>query len=193
MLMPSVDINWTAHSVLKSDAHLMRLAFPLVELAAWLAAGSRDRVRSSGRGPAGMFWRYSKRTKERRLVQGKPNTGRRFEETGQMWEGLRVRLGSPTKARASFVGRRGGKSRGSFRTNAKLARFLMQWEKLDLLAPTAPEQRHMGKLAQSLFSRELHNALNLEHIGFKASQRVRSLERKAKKAKRDLARVRGVG
>ncbi len=83
-------------------------------------------------------------------------------------------------------------SGSGFTSNAKLSKFLMQKERLDLLVPTDAELAQHERLAQSLFSAELAEVLNLENVSFRSQQRARSLERRAKKALRTLGRGRGV-
>ena len=219
MLLPELDIKVTMHKLIKDEARLARMAIPVIQLAAFEAVTVRDRVMRTGRGPAGRSWQYSTRWKKIKRWQGKPFSGKTFNDTGQMWAGLRVRLNSPKRAAASFVGKRDprkmtarpllvdgkqmrkkdgtpilveDRARGGFTSNAKLSKFLMQKERIDLMVPTDAELDAVQKLAQSLLSAELNEVLNLEHVIFKGQQRVRSLERKAKKAQRELARARGV-
>ena len=218
MIAPDIRVSWTVHSVIKSDAHLARMAMPVVQLAAFLAAAARDRVRATGQGPRATMPSYSTRWGRIKRWQGKPWKSQRFDDSGQMWAGLRVKLNSPIRARGSFVKSRKPmtietpivvdgeimkdksgkdivwkrKTGGSFKLNSKLAAFLAQRNRIDLLAPTRLELAALDKLADSLFTDVLRDALNIEHVTFTGAQKRRSLERRAKKAMRDLNAARGV-
>jgi hypothetical protein len=218
MLLPDIQIDWAVHSLIKSDAALSRLAMPVLQLAAFLADTARARVRDTGRGPAGRMPQYSTTWEGIKRWQGKEWDGQRFDDSGHMWNSLRVKLNTPNRARGSFVrGRRkvaterplvirgeimrdkagndivvrrqGG---GSFTKNSKLAEYLAQKGRVELLAPTDAELREFERLADSLMSEELSQVLNLEHVSFISARRARGLEAKAKRALRNLARARGV-
>jgi hypothetical protein len=219
MLLPDIQIDWAVHSLIKSDAALSRLAMPVLQLAAFLADTARARVRDTGRGPAGRMPQYSTTWEGIKRWQGKAWDGQRFDDTGQMWRQLRVKLNTPNRARGSFVKGRKKEvvserplvidgqimkdksgndivvrrhSGGSFKQNSKLAEYLAQKNRVELLAPTDAELREFERLADSLMSEELSQALNLEHVSFTSARRARGLEARAKRALRNLARARGV-
>jgi len=218
MLLPDIQIDYKVHPLIESDAALSRLAMPVLQLAAFLADTARSRVRDTGRGPAGRMPQYSTTWEGIKRWQGKPWDGQRFDDSGHMWNSLRVKLNTPNRARGSFVkGRKGvvterplvidgkvmrdksgndivvrRKGGGSFRLNSNLAQFIAQKNRIELLAPTDAELREFERLADSLMSEELSQVLNLEHVAFTSARRARGLEAKAKRALRNLARARGV-
>ena len=188
-------------SMTRIKPEAINLAKPLVDSIALLATDVRKRVSTTGRAARGTFSKYSAKSRRR--------GPKRFHRSGTMWNSLRVRLQQPTRATAGFSGkadrgfsrrrdrttgrnvlRRGRRGRYIGLGNIELARILQSKEKAQIIAPTTSETGAVQWLMGAALSQQAIRALGFEALQFRAERRARSAQRRAKKARRELARRR---
>ena len=188
----------SSNTQIKPEA--LNLAQPLVNSIALMAADVRKRVSESGRASRGTFSKYSPKSNKR--------GAKRFTRTGTLWGSLRVRLQSPVKATAGFSGKaadgfarkRDANGRSIIRhnkrgryvrlSNIELGKILQSKERSDIIDPTATEERDLETLLTGGLSKQAIRALGFEAEAFQAERKARSLQRRAKKARRELKRRR---
>ena len=175
----------------------LNLAQPLINATALVVADVRKRVSTSGRAARGTFSKYSARSNKR--------GAKRFNRSGVLWNSLRVRLQSPVKATAGFSGkahdgfsrkkdangrsiiRKNKRGRWVRLSNIELGKILQSKERSDIIEPSASEGRDLETLLTGGLSEQAVRALGFEAEGFQASRKARSLQRQAKKARRQLS------
>ena len=195
------NIKKVAMSQIKQEA--IDLAQPLVEAAAYAAQRTRRRVVTTGAaGDGGRFSRYA------------PGSGKRgtknFYESGTMWNSLQVKLQNPTRAVAGFTGKAavtrmtgaqwralrkkrsptGRRIKRRSWTNNMLGRTLQFKEKKSIIGVATRDLADMQTLLRMKLSEEVVQRLQWEMVRFKADRKGRSMDRKAKRAMRDLGRRR---
>ena len=171
----------------------------MVEAFALMVTEIRERVSTKGRAARGRFSSYSARSNR---------TGSKtFNRSGTMWQSLRVRQQSPTRVTAGFSGkandgfsrfrdsagnstiRKNKRGRWVRLSNIELGKILQSKENADILDPDTHELRQFETLLASGLDEQTIRALGFEELGFRASQRSRSLARRADKAMRELGRA----
>ena len=187
MIMPMVELEWTAQSNIRTEA--VQLARPILEALALQAVKTRRRILTTGKGGSGRRFRpYSQPTRNQRRRLGLRTSYKDFRRTGTFWRSLKAKLQSPTKATAVFTGRaahgtkktKKGKVVGV--TNAALARILNAKESESIFATG---DREIGSVALYLAGRltlDIFTAQSLEETDFQKARKARSDKRKARAA-----------
>lgn len=195
MIAVPFDVVMTS-SMTQIRPEALKLSQPLVDATALMAADVRTRVSTTGRAARGTFSKYSARSNKR--------GAKRFNRSGTLWNSLRVRLQTPTKATAGFSGkaadgfsrkkddtgrsviRKNKRGRWVRLSNIELGKILQSKERSDIIDPTTAEERDFEMLLKGSLSEQAIRALGFEADGFQAERGARTLQRKAKKARRQL-------
>lgn len=191
-------LTTVSHKQIPPEA--LDLSAPMVRAFALMVTEIRRRVVEHGRAAKGTFSRYSTRSNKR----GPKN----FKRSGTLWRSLRARQQSPTKVTAGFSGkakdgwsrrrdkatgrnvlRRGKRGRFMRLGNIELGRILQAKEKASILEPSAVELENFEQLLAKALDEQSIRAIGFEELAFRASRKQRSLERRAKKAIRELGRT----
>jgi len=178
VILPTFDMVMITSAPLVTPEAL-DLARPLLESLALTASEIRDRVATKGKAASGGgFSTYTGRDKR---------GAKRFAASGALWRSLRVHLKTPTQAEARFVGKRRAKGRGGVTSNAKLAKLLQADERVDLLGVDAGELADLETLMAAGLTAQVAQAIGFESAKFKADRKAKTLQRKARKALKDMA------
>ena len=194
MIMPVIDIEWTATSYIAKET--IDLSVPLIEAAAMQGVKTRDRIVKRGRSGGGRggarFRPYAKSTKRARRRLGLQTSFKDFKRTGTFWKSMKAKLQSPSKATVVFTGRAATGKRTTKKgkevrlTNAALARILNAKESKSIFEPTEMEVRAFSLFMADRITVEALTEITLQESAYQTLRRARSAQRKAKQALRQL-------
>jgi len=187
VLTAKIDIEWTAQSNIRNEA--VSLAQAYLEVAAMQAIKTRTRVQKTGKGGSGRAFRpYSRSAKKARSRLGLQTTFKDFTRTGTFWKSMKAKLQSPMKASVVFTGRasQGKKKTKKGKvvrvTNAALARIVISKETESLFSMNAIEIEDASEYLAGRLTTEILTAQAIEQSAFMLGRKVRSMERRGKKA-----------
>ena len=189
--MPKIEIEWTAQSNIRNEA--VRLARPLLEVAALQAVKTRDRIQKTGIGGSGRSFRpYAESSKKARARLGLQTSYKDFTRSGTFWRSMKAKLQSPTKASVVFTGRAAKGKRKTAKekvvrlTNAALARVVLSKETQSLFSMGQKEVNAISEYLAGRLTMDILVEQFVEESGFQLARKTRSMERRAKKAVHSL-------
>ena len=187
MIMPMVELEWTAQSNIRTEA--VQLARPILEALALQAVKTRRRILTTGKGGSGRRFRpYSQPTRNQRRRLGLRTSYKDFRRTGTFWRSLKAKLQSPTKATAVFTGRAAHGTKKTKKgkvvrvTNAALARILLAKESESIFAMSEREVTALSLYLSDRLTLEIFTLQSLEETAFQLARRARAAQRAAKTA-----------
>ena len=191
--MIATEVKMVAtHTMSQIRQEAIDLGGPLLRAVALQSWTIRDRVVRNGRNAdGGTFGKYAKSSKKRR-TKGTKN----FYLTGTMWGSLRAKMNQPTRVISQFGGRAAGgwrktdKGKRVRMTNVKLGNMLQRKEGANILEPNSSEMDDLMDVLNLGLSEDAARALQAEQVRFGAERRQRSVDRRARKAQREMARSR---